>query len=195
MLFIGTQKFWLPLLGLGGGALASVAGYMLFSHVRVRVEAWLNPWADISGGGYQVVQGLFAMGTWGWFGSGLTRGIPTKIPFVTTDYIFAAIAEEFGNLFAIVVILCYLAIILQGLKIALMQKERFELFVCIGIVALLGFQVFIILGGVLKIIPLTGITVPFVSYGGTSLLVSIGMIGILGILAYKAKHPKRGAVQ
>ncbi|MGL6173568.1 MAG: FtsW/RodA/SpoVE family cell cycle protein [Cellulosilyticaceae bacterium] len=192
MLFIGTQKFWLPLLGLGGGALASVAGYMLFSHVRVRVEAWLNPWADISGGGYQVVQGLFAMGTWGWFGSGLTRGIPTKIPFVTTDYIFAAIAEEFGNLFAIVVILCYLAIILQGLKIALMQKERFQLFVCIGIVALLGFQVFIILGGVLKIIPLTGITVPFVSYGGTSLLVSVGMIGILGILAYKAKYPKRG---
>lgn len=187
MLFIGTQKVWLPLLGLVGGMGASIIGYNLFSHVRVRVEAWLNPWADISGGGYQVVQGLFAMGTWGWFGSGLTRGIPSKIPFVTTDYIFAAVAEEFGNLFAIVVILCYFAIILQGLKIALLQKEKFYMFVCIGIVTLLGFQVFIIVGGVLKLIPLTGITLPFVSYGGTSMLVSVGMIGILSILSYKAK--------
>lgn len=187
MLFIGTQKIWLPLIGILGGSGAALLGYTLFSHVRVRVEAWLNPWADISGGGYQVVQGLFAMGTWGWFGSGLTRGIPSKIPFVTTDYIFAAIAEEFGNLFAIVVILCYFAIILQGLKIALLQKEKFYMFVCIGIVTLIGFQVFIIVGGVLKIIPLTGITLPFVSYGGTSLLVSMGLIGILSILSYKVK--------
>lgn len=189
MLFVGTQKVWLPLLGLVGGTIASFLGYMMFSHVRVRVQAWLNPWADISGGGYQVVQGLFAMGTWGWFGSGLTRGIPGKIPFVTTDYIFAAISEELGNIFAMIIILCYLAIILQGLKIALIQKEKFYMFICIGIVSLLGFQSFIIVGGVLKLIPLTGITLPFISYGGTSLLVSMGMIGILSILSYKAKKP------
>lgn len=186
MLLVATQKYWYPLLGLGAGALAAVAGYFLFGHVRVRVEAWLDPWADISGKGYQVVQGLFAMGTWGWFGSGLTRGIPDKIPIATTDYIFAALCEEFGNLFGIVVILCYLGIVLQGFNIVLKQKTSFNVFVALGFSAMVGFQSLIILGGVLKLIPLTGITLPFVSYGGTSMIVSLGMIGILTILSYES---------
>lgn len=182
MLLVGCEKFWLPLAGLGAASVASVAGYKLFGHVRIRVEAWLNPWKDVSGNGYQVVQGLFAMGTWGWFGSGLTRGIPNKIPIVTTDYIFAAICEELGNLVGIVILLCFLGIIFQGLAIALYQKNTFNLMVAIGFVAILGIQTFIIIGGVLKLIPLTGITLPFISYGGTSLVVSLGMIGVLTYL-------------
>lgn len=190
LLFVATQKFWYPLIGIVAGALGSVVGYFLFGHVRVRVEAWLNPWADISGKGYQVVQGLFAMGTWGWFGSGLTRGIPEKIPIATTDYIFAALCEEFGNLFGIVIILCYLGIVLQGFRIVLLQKKSFPLMVSIGFTSLLGFQTLIILGGVLKLIPLTGITLPFVSYGGTSMVVSLGIIGILTLLSKQVQGGK-----
>ncbi|MGL4738103.1 MAG: FtsW/RodA/SpoVE family cell cycle protein [Cellulosilyticaceae bacterium] len=186
LILVATQKYWYPVLGLMAGGVAAMAGYFLFGHVRVRVEAWLDPWADISGKGYQVVQGLFAMGTWGWFGSGLTRGIPDKIPIATTDYIFAALCEEFGNLFGIVVILCYLGIVLQGFAIVLRQKTPFNVFVTLGFSSIVGFQSLIILGGVLKLIPLTGITLPFVSYGGTSMIVSLGMIGILTILSYES---------
>lgn len=193
MLLAGTHKVWLSLIGLGVGSLASILGYFLFSHVRIRVNNWINPWNDISGAGYQVVQGLFAMGTWGWFGSGLTRGIPEKIPYATTDYIFAAICEEFGNLFALIMILCYLGIILQGFKIVLKQVDGFFELVVTGALTLLGLQTFIILGGVLKIIPLTGVTLPFVSYGGSSLLISIGLIGLLSFFSYtvEQKIPKR----
>lgn len=185
MLYIGTKNAFLPLLGIVGGAGASFIAYFLFGHVRVRVQAWLDPWSDISNTGYQVVQGLFAMGTWGWFGSGLTRGIPTTIPIVTTDYIFAAICEEFGNLFGIVILLCFLGLILQGLKAALIQLDDFSKFLCIGFVVILGLQTLIIIGGVMKLLPLTGITLPFVSYGGTSLFVSLAMMGILTYLIRK----------
>ncbi|MGL4800131.1 MAG: FtsW/RodA/SpoVE family cell cycle protein [Cellulosilyticaceae bacterium] len=185
LLYVGTRKSWLSLLGLGAGGLAAVAGYFLFGHVRIRVEAWLNPWADIENKGYQVVQGLFAIGTWGWLGSGLTRGIPEQIPIVTTDYIFPAICEEFGNMFGILILLCYLGILLQGLKIALVQLDNFSAMLTIGIVVVFGLQALIILGGVLKVIPLTGITLPFVSYGGSSMLTSLSMIGILGFLLSK----------
>lgn len=185
MLYMGTKNALLPLIGLVGGAGASFIAYFLFGHVRIRVQAWLDPWADVSNTGYQVVQGLFAIGTWGWFGSGLTRGIPHKIPIVTTDYIFAAICEEFGNLFGMIILLCFLGLILQGLKAALIQLDDFSKFLCTGFVILLGLQTLIIIGGVLKLMPLTGITLPFVSYGGTSLFVSLSMMGILTYLLRK----------
>lgn len=182
LLYVGTKKFWLSFLGLLAGCMASVVAYQLFAHVRVRVQAWLNPWADIENTGYQVVQGLFAMGTWGFLGSGLTRGIPEQIPIVTTDYIFPAICEEFGNAFGIVILLCYLGIVLQGLKVALVQVDEFSKMLTIGIVIVFALQALIILGGVLKIIPLTGVTLPFVSYGGSSILTCLSMAGILGYL-------------
>lgn len=182
LLYVGTRRLWLSLLGLGAGSMAALVAYQLFGHVRVRVEAWLNPWADIENTGYQVVQGLFAIGTWGWLGSGLTRGIPEQIPIVTTDYIFPAICEEFGNMFGILILLCYLGIVLQGLKVALVQRDSFSKMLTIGIVIMFALQALIILGGVLKLIPLTGITLPFVSYGGSSMLTCLGMVGILGYL-------------
>ena len=187
MLLVATQSFLLPTLGILLGGIGSVLGYYAFSHVRVRVQAWLNPWADINGKGYQVVQGLFAIGTWGWLGSGLTRGTPTKIPMHISDYIFAAVCEEFGNIIGIVVLLCYLGIILLCLQVAFRYSHAFYRLVIVGIASLFGMQVFIIVGGVLKLIPLTGITTPFMSAGGTSIIVSMGMIGLITYFSYKAR--------
>lgn len=180
--YMGTERLIIPLIGIVAGSLGGILGYHLFSHVRVRVEAWLDPWADFAGNGYQVIQGLFAMGTWGWLGSGLTRGAPQQIPIVTTDYIFPAICEEFGNSFGVVIIFCYLGIVLQGLKIALIQKDYFSKMMVTGLTSIIGLQAFIILGGVLRVIPLTGITLPFVSYGGSSILTSLSIIGLIGCL-------------
>ena len=187
MLFVATQSALLPGLGILAGAGGSVIAYFLFHHVRVRVEAWLNPWADINSTGYQVVQGLFAIGTWGWLGSGLTRGNPGKIPFAVSDYIFAAVCEEFGNLIGIIVLLCYLGIILLCLQVAFRYSHAFYRLVIVGIASLFCIQVFIIIGGVLKLIPLTGITTPFMSAGGTSIVVSMGMIGLITYFSYKAR--------
>lgn len=183
MLYVASNSILLYLLGIGSGTMAAMIGYTLFSHVRVRVEAWRDPWKDISGKGYQIVQALFAIGTWGWFGSGLTRGYPEKIPVVTSDFIFAAICEEFGNLFGIGVIFLYLILILYGIRILLDINDDFLLLLGLGIINLIGIQVFLIVGGVIKLIPLTGVTLPFVSYGGSSMLVSIFMIGLLQYVA------------
>lgn len=187
ILFIGTRNFWLPILGVCAGAIGALLGYKIFDHVKIRVQAWLDPWQDVAGTGYQVIQGLFAIGTWGWFGSGLTRGMPNTIPIVTTDYIFAAICEEFGNIMGIIVLLCYFFIILWTINETLRQQNQFYMLISIGIAALLTIQAFIIIGGVLKIIPLTGITFPFVSYGGTSILVSITMIGLISFFSYQSE--------
>lgn len=188
MLLVATQSFLLPSLGMLAGAVGSVLGYFLFSHVRVRVEAWLHPFEDINNKGYQVVQGLFAMGTWGWLGSGLTRGMPGKIPFASSDYIFPAVCEEFGIIIGIVVLLCYLGIILLCLQVAFRYSHAFYRLVIIGIASVFGLQVFIIIGGVLKLIPLTGITTPFMSAGGSSIVVSMAMIGLITYFSYKARE-------
>jgi cell division protein FtsW (lipid II flippase) len=185
LLLVGTERFIFPAIGLGLGALGSVMGYLMFSHVRGRVEAWLNPWADITSTGYQVVQGLFAMGTWGFWGSGLTRGVPQKIPVVTTDYIFAAVCEELGTFFGILLILCYLAYLLFIFKVALEQTTIFYSLLALGVACLIGFQTFLIIGGVLKLVPLTGITVPFMSFGGTSLVMSFQATALISFLVDK----------
>ena len=187
ILFMAVKSFILPTMGIIMGGVGATIGYFLFSHVRVRVQAFLDPWQDISGTGYQVVQGLFAIGTWGWFGSGLTRGIPNKIPFSANDYIFAALCEEFGNLMGIIILLCYLGIILQCIHIALRQKNEFYMLIIVGIATLFALQTVIIVGGVLKLMPLTGITAPFLSAGGSSIVVSIGMIGLITYFSYGSK--------
>lgn len=189
MAYVATSNIYIYVLGIGSGAVAATIGYKLFSHVRVRVQTWYNPWDDISGKGYQLVQGLFAIGTWGWFGSGLTRGYPSKIPVVTSDFIFAAICEEFGNLFAIGIILLYLMLVLYAIRVILRIKSTFLILIGIGIVNIIGIQVFLIIGGVIKLIPLTGVTLPFISYGGSSMIVSLFMIGLLQFIA-KDMGPK-----
>lgn len=170
MLFVATGN-WLYLgLGAGSGASAAVIAYNLFSHVRTRVEAWLDPWSDISGKGYQISQSLFAIGTGGWFGMGLYQGMPSKIPVVEKDFVFSAISEEMGGIYAICLILICLGCFMQFMMIAAKMQAVFYKLIAFGLGTTYIVQVFLTIGGVTKFIPSTGVTLPFVSYGGSSIL-------------------------
>lgn len=179
MMYISTSNEWLFFTGMGGVSIASFLAYYVFPHIRVRVQAWKNPWKDIDGGGYQIIQSLFAIGTWGILGSGLTRGYSKYVPVVESDFIFSAICEEFGSVFGICIIGIFMVIFYRGVHIALRCNRRFYSLIAAGITNMLAFQTFLILGGVTKLIPLTGVTLPFISYGGSSILVSVLMIGFL----------------
>jgi len=168
---------------LGIGALMTIAGgyiaYMTFAHVRVRVTTWLDPWPYADDKGIQLVQSMFAMGSGGVAGSGLGLGDPTKIPVAYTDFIFAAIGEELGLLGSVAVLTAYLVLVGVGLRIALRSLNQFEKLLATGLTAVIGLQSFIIIAGVIRVIPLTGITLPFVSYGGSSLVTNYVLLALL----------------
>ncbi|MDO5146854.1 MAG: FtsW/RodA/SpoVE family cell cycle protein [Eubacteriales bacterium] len=177
--------------GLAGGALAGKIAYSLFSHVRTRFSAWSDPWSIIEGRGYQIAQSLFAIGTGGWFGMGLTQGRPLDIPVVESDFIFSAIAEEFGIFFAICLILIYLGVFIHFLKIAMDIQGRFYKLVAYGFSICFIFQVFLNIGGVTKFIPSTGVTLPLISYGGSSIVSTLIIFAImqgLFVIAYKGEE-------
>jgi len=154
-------------------------GYYFVYHIRVRIDTWLNPWKDIAGKGYQITQSLFAIYSGGYFGTGLGLGRPDMVPAVNTDFIFSAICEEMGILTGVAVILLYMLLTYRGLKIVMKVKSKFNQVLGLGITTMLGLQTFIIIGGVIKLIPLTGITLPYISYGGSSLISSFIILGIL----------------
>lgn len=164
-----------------GALIMGGVGYLLFNHVRIRVDIWINPWKDIAGRGYQVAQSLFAIGEGGFFGTGIGLGHPDFIPEVHTDFIFSAICEEMGLFTGIAVIMLFMVMVYRGIKIALEQQDMFYRILSLGITVTLGFQAFIILGGVINMIPLTGITLPFISYGGNSLISSFISLAILQV--------------
>lgn len=161
--------------------ISALAGYFIFPHVRSRVTTWLNPWEFIDNKGYQITQSLFAIAEGGFFGTGLGLGYPEFIPEVHTDFIFSAICEEMGIFAGIGVIMLFMILVYRGFKIAMNQRDKFFRIVALGISILFGVQSFIIFGGVLNMIPLTGITIPFVSYGGSSMLSSFISLGILQV--------------
>lgn len=179
MLYVATKKAGYCLLGLGAGGLAGVAAYFLFSHVRVRVMAWRDPWSCIDREGYQVTQSLFAIGTGGWTGMGLGQGMPSGIPFVEKDSVFSAISEEMGGIFAVCVILICMCVFLNFFYLAMKVKNLFYCYVAMGIGTMYATQVLLTIGGVIKFIPLTGVTLPLVSYGGSSILSTLIMIGVM----------------
>ncbi|MFA5675041.1 MAG: FtsW/RodA/SpoVE family cell cycle protein [Christensenellales bacterium] len=185
MFFAGTGRTFLTFAGLGVLSAGAFASYHLFSHVRTRVEIWQNPWMYHRTQGYQIVQGLMAIASGGLFGAGLGLGYPDAIPVNTSDFIFAVICEEFGIIFGIVTILAYLVFIIRGLIIALNAETRFDALLVFGATCMLSLQSFIIIGGVIKLIPLTGITLPFISAGGTSLVASLALVGIIEGVAVK----------
>lgn len=164
-----------------GAIVLGILSYFIFSHVRVRVETWINPWQYIDDKGYQITQSLFAIASGGFFGTGIGLGHPEFIPLVHNDFIFSAICEEMGIFTGIAIILLFLIIVYRGIKITLQQRNKFFRIIALGITTMFGFQAFIILGGVVKLIPLTGITLPFVSYGGSSLVSSFIALGILQV--------------
>lgn len=190
MLFVSTKNVLYIFAGAGAGAAACAAGYQLFSHVRVRVLAWQTPLEVIDNEGYQICQSLFAIGTGGWLGLGLYKGTPEKIPVVVQDFIFSAISEEFGGIFAICLILVCLSCFLLFLKISMEISDQFHRLVALGLGTLYGFQVFLTIGGVTNFIPSTGVTLPLVSYGGSSILSSIIIFAIIQGL-YIMKHDER----
>lgn len=179
MLFVATGKWLYLLAGAGGGTFASMLAYQLFGHVRTRVSAWLNPWSDIAGKGYQITQSLFAIGTGGWFGMGLYRGMPRRIPVVEKDFIFSAISEELGGIFALCVLLICLGCFLQFMMIASRMQAVFYKLIAFGLGTIYIIQVFLTVGGVTKFIPSTGVTLPLVSYGGSSILSTFIIFGII----------------
>ena len=183
---VALLLFWISsgslpslILGLCGGAAGALWGYEHFAHVQRRVQIWINPWKDYQNAGYQIVQSLVAIASGGLFGVGLGLGAPTSIPIYTSDFIFSVICEQFGLIFGICVLLVYGALLWRGAAIAMEARRRFHALAAMGATLLLGLQTFLIIGGVLKLIPLTGVTLPFVSYGGTSLVSSMCLAGLI----------------
>lgn len=179
LVYTATGSLLLVGLGLLAGAGAAVAGYEMFSHVRVRVAMWQDPWQDPMGKGYQIVKGLLAMVNGGLFGMGLGQGNATGIPEAQNDYIFAVIMNEFGVLFGVIVVLMYILIVVRGAMIARRSTGRMYAMMAVGCVGMICIQAFVIIGGVIKLIPLTGVTLPFISSGGSSMVSSMAIIGLL----------------
>ena len=179
MVYVSTRNVGYLGLGLAGGSGAAVVAYHLFGHVRQRVSAWKDPMAVYQNEGYQIVQSLFAIGTGGWFGMGLCQGSPESIPVVKNDFIFSAICEELGGLFAICLILVCMSFFLMIVNIALRIINPFYKLIALGLGTEYAFQVFLTIGGATKFIPMTGVTLPLVSYGGSSLLSTILMLAII----------------
>ena len=188
ILYAATRNFLYFAIGLLAGAAASVAGYKLFSHVRVRVTAFLDPLGNITDAGYQIAQSLFAIGTGGWLGMGIGQGAPQTIPVVAADFIFSAICEELGVLFGMCLVLLCLSCFIMFMNISMKFEDPFFKLVALGLAVAYIFQVFLTVGGVIKFIPLTGVTLPFVSYGGTSVAVTFTVFGVIqGLYISKGK--------
>jgi peptidoglycan glycosyltransferase len=179
MLWVATGR--LLYLALGGGLFAAGAyvAWSMFDHVQERVSIWLDPWSDAQGDGFQVVQSWFALAWGGIGGTGLGLGNPDRIPVVETDFIFAAIGEELGLLGTTAVIVAFLLLLGAGLRVAVRTDEPFEKLLAVGLTTLLALQAFIIMAGVTRLLPLTGVTLPFVSYGGSSLVGNYVLLALL----------------
>ena len=179
MLFAATKNPYLTLAGLLGGVVAAVIAYFLFAHIRVRVQIWLDPFADYSGTGYQICQSLFSIAAGGWLGTGLGQGSPGLIPYVQEDFMFSAIVEEFGIIFGICLILICMSCFIMIINIAMKLSNRFYRLVALGLGTTYAVQVFLTVGGGTRLIPMTGVTLPLVSYGGSSALSTLFIFSII----------------
>ncbi len=179
LLYVATGRFSYVAAGLGLFLLGALLAYNLFSHLQVRVDTWLDPWKDYARTGYQLAQGLFALASGGILGQGWNQGRPDLIPAASTDFIFTAIGEELGLVGVTAILLVYLLMVFRGLRITLATNDDFSKLLAMGLVISFGLQVFVIVGGVTRIIPLTGITLPFVSFGGSSVVANYALIALL----------------
>lgn len=179
MVYVASGKVIYLLAGAAGGSAAAYIAYEVFSHVQVRVQAWKDPWSVIDSTGYQITQSLFAISSGGWFGLGIYKGTPESIPFVEADFIFSAIAEELGILFAVCLILICVSSFIMFMNISVRLNDKFYQLIAFGLGVTYIFQVFLTIGGGTKFIPLTGVTLPFISYGGSSVLTTLIMFSVI----------------
>ncbi|MBV8434025.1 MAG: FtsW/RodA/SpoVE family cell cycle protein [Candidatus Eremiobacteraeota bacterium] len=186
MLYVATRRLDLVIGSIAVFSLAAWWAMHHYSYVAARIAAWRYPFADPYGSGYQSLQALFGLGAGGLFGTGYGLGKPGYIPAVATDYVYAAFSEEFGALAGIAVIALFLVLVLRALTVAREKPDLYGRLLATGLAATLGFQVFIIVGGVLHLFPLTGITLPFFSYGGSSLVANYLLVAFLWALSARA---------
>ncbi len=194
LLYVATRRFAYVVLGMAMFLAGATILYQLFPHVRVRVDIWLDPWADPLGAGYQVIRALYAFGRGGILGTGLGAGLPAvgdtpAIPAIHTDFVLAALAEELGMLGGLAIVALYAVIAERGLRIAARAADDFRALLAVGLTLVIVLQAALIIGGNLKLVPLTGITLPFISYGGSSLLANAIVIGLLLALSDRGVEP------
>ncbi len=189
MLYLLTGRVSYIVAGMLAFALGAAALYPLFGHVRARVEAWRDPWADPLDVGYQMAQALYSLASGGLAGAGLGLGDPTMVPESHTDFVFTALGEELGLVGALGLLLCYALLALRGYQIARRARGGFQQLLAAGLTTAIAAQALIIMGGTTGLIPLTGITLPFISYGGSSTLVNFVMVGMLMRVSAANKSP------
>jgi cell division protein FtsW (lipid II flippase) len=195
MLYAATGRIAYVILGGIMFAFGCLVAYWLFGHVQVRVSAWLDPWSDPNGTGFQILQSLFNIADGGLTGTGLGAGFSQTIPEVQTDFIFSAIGSELGLLGATAVLLAFLIFVYRGIKIALLVKDDASKLLAFGLTSMFALQTLVIIGGVTKAIPLTGITLPFVSYGGSSVVGNFIITGLLLVISEEAGRQEEEAVE
>ncbi len=190
LLYLATGDRRYVLIGMGLMMLAAIFAYFAFQDlVALRIDAWWNPWPDATDRAFQIVQSLYALAAGGVLGQGVGQGAPYYIPVVHSDFVFAAIAEEWGLVGSMGVVICFLLLAYRGLKVALLAQRPFDRYLAAGVTLLFTAQTLLIMGGVTKLLPLTGVTLPFVSYGGSSLVLSSLMLGLLLLLSGRVNDP------
>lgn len=196
MYYAATSNALLSLAGLGMGCVAAVIAYKALPYVQSRIAIWINPWSDPQSKGFQLVQALIAIGSGGLWGMGLGLGSPNNIPLYHSDFIFASMTEAFGLVFAVCVLAVYVVIVLRGLLVAMNARTSFHSLTAFGLVVLLGLQTMLIVGGNTKLLPLTGVTLPMVAYGGSSLVSNFFSMGLLlGISSMNAQDEAKDIEQ